>query len=103
MVCCRDGGLLISGVVSVQSQSPVFSNLFLHRSPGKKSKILAAHRYIISVNALAAIAWVSGVASLFVGLDQWRFLPVVWLCNHFKSGLLTEALRSFVTATVISG
>jgi hypothetical protein len=42
---------LIFDVVSAQLQG--FSNLRLRRSLVKKSKLLAAHRYIFYVNALA--------------------------------------------------
>jgi hypothetical protein len=50
----RTAVFLIFGFVSAQSQG--FSNLLLRRSLAKKSKILAAHRYIISVNALTVYA-----------------------------------------------
>jgi hypothetical protein len=43
---------LIFDIVSAQLQ--VFLNLRLRRSLVKKSKLLAAHRYIFYVNALAA-------------------------------------------------
>jgi hypothetical protein len=44
---------LAFGFVSAQSQ--VFSNLLFRRNLAKKPKILAAHRYIFSVNALAGV------------------------------------------------
>jgi hypothetical protein len=47
----RKAVFLIFGVVSAQSQG--YSNLLLRRSLARKSKILAALRYIFSVNALA--------------------------------------------------
>jgi hypothetical protein len=46
----RKAVFLIFGVVSAQSQG--YSNLLLRRSLARKSKILAALRYIFSVNAL---------------------------------------------------
>jgi hypothetical protein len=47
--CRRTAGFLVFGFVSAQLQG--FSNLLLRQSLAKKPKILAAHRYIFSVNA----------------------------------------------------
>jgi hypothetical protein len=59
---------LVFGFVSAQLQ--VVSNLRLRRSLAKNQKILAAHRYIFSVNALVVNRLHGGRISIFEHLSE---------------------------------